>query len=1042
MRLVLTEPPYPSRTAITGAYRAPEEQLLARLVTQARLPDAAAVAARARSLVEAVRSTPQRGGVESFLATYGLSTREGIVLMSLAEALLRIPDAGIANRLIQDKMGSAEWDSQIGQSDSLFVNASTWALMLTGRLLSDDDGNDLGGIAKRLLARGSRPLIREALLQAMRLMGSQFVMGETIAAALQRADDRDNRRYCHSFDMLGEAARTEEDADRYFAAYADAIAALGKAAVGCDLQDAPGISVKLSALHPRFEHAQEARVLRSLPDRLIALNGLARDAGIGLTVDAEEADRLDLTLDVFAISAAPKSLQGWDGLGLAVQAYQKRARPVIDWLVALGTAQKRRLMIRLVKGAYWDSEIKRSQEGGFRDYPVFTRKVGTDVSYLACTRALLAAGERVIYPQLATHNAYTLAAVLQLAGTRRSFEFQRLHGMGEALYEAVLDSDPSLRCRVYAPVGDHRDLLPYLVRRLLENGANTSFVHKVVDPDEPIDALVADPVARVEESGARRNRAIHLPRDLYGDRANAIGLDLSEPSVRADIEAALARSDAPLAEANPIVGGEIRTGPAQPVTDPANRNQTVGTVVLARPRDVEDALARAHAFAPEWAATPVETRAAALDRLAGLMERNIHNLVALAIREAGKTWGDAVAEVREALDYGRYYASRARADFAAALVLPGPTGERNELHLGGRGVFACIAPWNFPLAIFLGQVTAALAAGNTVIAKPAEQTPLMAAAAIRLANQAGIPVDALHLLPGTGEVVGAALVKDRRVCGIAFTGSVDTAQAIQRGLAARGGPIVPFIAETGGQNAMIVDSSALPEQVVTDVLASAFQSAGQRCSALRVLFLQDEITPRVIAMLKGAMDKLVVGDPRALSTDVGPVIDDDALAHLQKHIARMERDATILHRAPLQPATEHGTFLAPHLIEIYGIEVLSGEVFGPALHVVRYGAEALDRVIDSINATTYGLTLDIHTRIDATAEHIFRRAKVGNTYVNRGMIGAVVGVQPFGVQGLSGTGPKAGGPFYLHRFATEKTRSINTAAVGGNAALLNLDDDA
>jgi RHH-type proline utilization regulon transcriptional repressor/proline dehydrogenase/delta 1-pyrroline-5-carboxylate dehydrogenase len=809
------------------------------------------------------------------------------------------------------------------------------------------------------------------------------------------------------------------------------------------VHQAPGISIKLSALHPRYEMAQRDRVLHELFPALLDLAGQARDAGIGLTIDAEEADRLDLSLDLIERLALAPELAGWEGLGLAVQAYQKRALPLIDWLADLARRGARQLMVRLVKGAYWDSEIKRAQERGLDGYPVFTRKIATDVSYLACAQRMLAAGA-AIYPQFATHNAHTVAAILELAGARRDWEFQRLHGMGEALYHEIVGTDRFDRpCRVYAPVGSHEDLLAYLVRRLLENGANTSFVNRLVDEREPVDKIVADPIAQLAALSDKPHPHIPLPRDLFQPaRRNSRGIDLADPraltALRDEFAAALAQP----VSAAPIIGGIEQHGAETAVLDPSDRRRQVGTVVEASPAQVEAALARAVQAAPGWEATPAASRAAMLERAADLYEANRAALMALTVREGARTIPAALAELREACDYLRYYAARGRADFTAPERLPGPTGERNEIALHGRGVFACISPWNFPLAIFTGQIAAALAAGNAVIAKPAEQTPLVAATAIRHLLAAGIPGDVLHLLPGDGATIGGALPADPRIAGIAFTGSIETARTIARTLAERPGPIVPFIAETGGQNAMIVDSSALPEQVVADVLMSAFDSAGQRCSSLRLLYLQDDIADRLLAMLIGAAAVLRIGDPALLCTDIGPVIDESAREALQRHADRMSREGRLLHECVLGEHTAHGTFFAPRIFEIDGAARLTREVFGPILHVVRWKAERLDAVLGEIAATSYGLTLGVHSRLDDTVRRVVARLGVGNTYVNRNMIGAVVGAQPFGGEGLSGTGPKAGGPRYLHRFATERTLSIDTTAAGGNATLLALDDQA
>jgi RHH-type proline utilization regulon transcriptional repressor/proline dehydrogenase/delta 1-pyrroline-5-carboxylate dehydrogenase len=1038
----------PLRAAIAAAYRMDEtarvEQLLAELDLPADQLDRIAETAR-RLVVEVRARRVGAGGIDAFLHEYELSSQEGVVLMCLAEALLRIPDADTADKLIRDKLGSAQWDRHLGHSDSIFVNASTWALMLTGRIVKFGDAEtaDLSTLLKRMVVRSGEPVIRQAVTQAMRILGRQFVMGRTIAEALERAQPMEQRGYRYSYDMLGEAARTMADAERYMRAYDMAIDAIGRAGQGLGPVNGPGISVKLSAIHPRYEIGQRARVMGELVPRLTALALAAKRHDIGLTVDAEEADRLDLSLDVIAAVHGDAALDGWHGFGLAVQAYQKRATHVIDWLAALARRHQRPLMVRLVKGAYWDTEVKRSQERGLEGYPVFTRKASTDVSYLAAARRLIAAPD-AFFPQFATHNAHTVAAILEFAGTSRAFEFQRLHGMGEALYEQVVGADKLDRpCRVYAPVGSHEDLLAYLVRRLLENGANTSFVNRIVDEKLPIADIAADPIGRVRRLPAKPHPRIALPIELYGaERRNARGIDLSDPTRLLPVAAEMAEAARRHWQAAPLIGGVRQAGQPVPVRDPSDRRRIVGEAEWANADQVEQALARAARAARAWDATPADERAAALERAADLYEAHGAELMALAVREAGKTVPDALAELREAVDFCRYYAVRARADFGQPLALRGPTGERNELSLHGRGVFACISPWNFPLAIFTGQVAAALAAGNAVVAKPAEQTPLIAMRAVELMHRAGVPADAVHLLPGDGPGVGARLVADGRVAGVAFTGSTDTARAIVRALAGRDGPIVPLIAETGGQNAMIADSSALPEQVVADVLTSSFQSAGQRCSALRVLFVQADVAERVLTMLAGAMAELAIGDPALLSTDVGPVIDEDAVAMLERHAQRMASEGRIIHRCPLPEATAHGTFFPPLAVEIDRLDRLTGEVFGPVLHVIRYRADRLDQVLDAVAATGYGLTLGIHSRIDQTVGRIIARLGVGNTYVNRNMIGAVVGVQPFGGEGLSGTGPKAGGPRYLHRFAVERTLSVDTTAAGGNASLLSLQEEA
>jgi RHH-type transcriptional regulator, proline utilization regulon repressor / proline dehydrogenase / delta 1-pyrroline-5-carboxylate dehydrogenase len=1050
--MIFTEPlpqPDPLRARLRAHYRADETGVVQTLLAQAELPADLQdrIAARARQLVRKVRENRVgQGGIDAFMHAYELSSKEGVVLMCLAEALLRIPDPETANMLIKDKLRDADFSAHLGESDSIFVNASTWALMLTGRIMQmDSTSSDLKGVLKRLVTRSGEPVIRQAVTQAMKILGRQFVMGRNIDEALERAEAMERKGYRYSYDMLGEAARTARDADRYFDAYEAAIAAIGRAGAGKDPILSPGISVKLSALHPRYEMAQRKRTLGEMVPRLVELAKAAKAVDIGFTIDAEEADRLDVSLDAIEAVSGHPSLKDWDGLGLAIQAYQKRCLPLVDWLADLARKHRRRLMVRLVKGAYWDSEIKVSQERGLAGYPVFTRKATTDVSYLACARRLLSDGS-AFYPQFATHNAHSLAAIIEMAGgeaaAREKLEFQRLHGMGEALYNEVTPAEAmGIPCRVYAPVGSHEDLLAYLVRRLLENGANTSFVNRIVDEKAPLDEIVADPIVRVRKLPQIPHPRIPLPRDLYGDRKNSAGVDLSDTDVLTPLAAALDAAAARPASAAPIVGARELTGKTQPIVNPADTRQTVGQVVNATAEQVTDAVGRAQRAFEDWSMTPAGERAACLERAADLLEGAQADVLALCIREAGKTIPDAVAELREAVDFLRYYATRARADFAKPLLLPGPTGERNQIQLHGRGVFACISPWNFPLAIFLGQVSAALAAGNAVVAKPAEQTPMIAALAVRLLHKAGIPADVLHLVPGDGPSVGAPLVNDPRIAGVAFTGSTDTARAINRALAAKNGAIGPLIAETGGQNVMIVDSSALPEQVVRDVLISSFQSAGQRCSALRVMFVQEDIAEKLTEMLAGAMAELKVGDPALLATDVGPVIDLDAKKMLTEHAARMKREAELIYEVPLGPEHAHGHFFAPVAFRIDGLPRLEREVFGPVLHLVHYSADRLDDVLGAVNATGYGLTLGVHSRIDGKVRRIVERLRVGNAYVNRNMIGAVVGVQPFGGEGLSGTGPKAGGPRYLHRFATERTLTIDTTAAGGNASLLSLNEE-
>jgi RHH-type proline utilization regulon transcriptional repressor/proline dehydrogenase/delta 1-pyrroline-5-carboxylate dehydrogenase len=1040
------------RARITAAFHRDEAEHLAELLDQARLPPAeqAEVQASAVGLVERTRvRSADPGMVEAFMRQYDLSSEEGVLLMCVAEALLRIPDRGTADKLIRDKLGDADWDRHVGQSSSVLVNASTWGLMLTGRMvnLADETRRNAIGAFRRLVGRAGEPAIRLAVRQAMRIMGHQFVMGRTITEALEGSRKGEQAKYLYSFDMLGEAALTKADADRYFRAYRDAIGAIGAGGPYPDVFNAPSISVKLSALHPRYELAKRARVHAELIPRVLELAKLARSHGIGFTVDAEESERLELSLDVIAGVYAHPSLDGWEGYGLAVQAYQKRAPYVIDYLADLARKTGRRMPMRLVKGAYWDSEVKKAQAEGYAGYPVFTRKANTDVSYLACARRMLAASD-AIYPMFATHNAQTIAAIHHYAQGKR-FEFQKLHGMGDDLYAEVIPADRmNVPCRVYAPVGSHEDLLPYLVRRLLENGANSSFVNRISDETLPAAELVADPVAAVDAYDSKPHPRIPQPLDLYRsfgeDRNNSMGANLSND----DTLAALAESiNAAVKDwqAGPLVAGVkgeasgLKSLP-QVVSNPADRRERVGQWVGADASLVDKALANAVAAHDGWDALPAASRARILEHAADLMEQRMPEFLALCVKEAGKSLSASVAEVREAVDFLRYYAMQARKLFGAPEVLPGPTGESNELSLHGRGVFVCISPWNFPLAIYVGQVAAALAAGNAVIAKPAEQTTLTAFVATQLLHEAGVPKDVLQFLPGDGATVGAALTKDPRVAGVCFTGSTETAWAINRSLAARNGAIAALIAETGGQNALIADSSALPEQLVKDAIASAFDSAGQRCSAARVLFVQAGIADKVIGMLAGAMDELVVGNPALLSTDVGPVIDEDARKILVEHAERMDSEAKLIKAVSLHDSTMHGSFFAPRAYELKSLSQLTREVFGPVLHVIRFDADKLDQVLADINGTGYGLTLGIHSRIDSTVEKITRTVKVGNCYVNRNQIGAVVGVQPFGGEGLSGTGPKAGGPHYLLRFASERTLTINTTAAGGNASLLTLDD--
>lgn len=1035
-----------ARAAINGMYLAPEDKVLEMLLTKAELPaeSLARVRAKARTLVEAVRAKgANRSGVEAFLHQYDLSSEEGVVLMCLAEALIRIPDGETADKLIRDKLSRGQWEEKLGSSASLFVNASTWGLMLTGRLVRLDDSieDQPAPFLRRMVARAGEPLIRAALRQAMRILGHQFVMGRNIRDALNRSNDKANRVYRYSFDMLGEAALTERDAKAYQHAYSEAIRQIGRDRdTDQDIFDAHSISVKLSALYPRYEYAQAKGAIAALVPRLRDLVLLAKAEGIGLTVDAEEAARLDLSLEIFEEVYRDVGLANYRGLGLAVQAYQKRALPVLDWLVSLAEQVGRRIPVRLVKGAYWDTEIKSAQVEGLSGYPVFTRKHNTDVSYLACAKRMVEAGN-AIYPQFATHNAYTLAAILELAGSRNDFEFQRLHGMGQELYDEVLGGGSrELHCRVYAPVGAHKELLPYLVRRLLENGANTSFVNRISDSRVPVEEIIADPVKQVRENTPKSHPRIPLPAHLFApERPNSQGINQTDTAaLRAlamKMEAALTKDW----QAQPIVGGQTMVGVRRPVYDPADNRRQVGEVTDATPESVKKAVELAAKAQVAWDRTKAEDRANILNRAADLLEARMPEFMAMCVREAGKSIPDSIAEVREAVDHLRYNAAQCLRHFAQPIRLPGPTGERNELYLGGRGVFVCISPWNFPVAIFLSQISAALAAGNTVLAKPAEQTSMIGVACVKLLHEAGVPAEVLHALPGDGPTVGQSALADPRVAGVAFTGSTETARLINRTLAERSGPIATFIAETGGQNAMIVDNSALAEQVVPDIVQSSFHSAGQRCSALRVLYLQEEIAPRVLEVLSGFMDTLRVGDPGLLSTDVGPVIDSEALKNLQGHEKWLNaQNHRLVKQAKLGEECRYGTFLAPLAVEIEDIRQLKGEVFGPVLHVARFRGRRINDVISAINSTGFGLTFGVHSRIDSEAERLARAIRAGNCYVNRNMVGAVVGVQPFGGQGLSGTGPKAGGPHYLLRYATEKVLTVNTAAVGGNASLLAL----
>nr|WP_310215290.1 bifunctional proline dehydrogenase/L-glutamate gamma-semialdehyde dehydrogenase PutA [Caulobacter sp. BE264] len=998
--------------------------------------DRAAVRAEAEALVRgARRSVRKQGVVESFLQEFSLGTREGLALMCLAEALLRTPDDDTRDKLIAEKIGSADWASHLGGSDSLFVNASTWGLMLTGKIVEPDAEaqKDLPGFIKKLAGRLGEPVIRAAVGQAIRIMGEQFVLGRTIEAAIKRAAAEGDM--C-SFDMLGEGARTAADAARYEKSYADAIETVGKLSNGAGPEAGHGVSVKLSALCPRYEATHEDRVWEELYPRTLRLAKIAARHNLNFTIDAEEADRLALSLKLLDKLCREPELGDWKGLGLAVQAYQKRCGEVIARLKALSEETGRRLMVRLVKGAYWDSEIKRAQVAGRPDYPVYTTKPATDLSYLVNAKALIDAAPH-LYAQFATHNAHTLAAVVRMAKNAGvKIEHQRLHGMGEALYKAADDLYDGITLRAYAPVGGHEDLLPYLVRRLLENGANTSFVHALLDERVPVEKVVTDPIDTVE-AHPDRHAKIPTPIHVYGERrVNSAGLDLSVKADRDRLSAAVAALDGVTLSAGPLVGGKVVAGGAPlPVIAPADAQKTVGVVSEAQPPQIDEAFKLARAAQASWDRAGGVARAQVLRAMGDALEANIERLIAILSREAGKTLSDGVAEVREAVDFCRYYAMLAEDQFGEAEILKGPVGETNSLRLAGRGVFVCISPWNFPLAIFTGQIAAALAAGNAVLAKPAEQTPLIAFEAVKLYHAAGLDPRLLALLPGRGETVGAALTSHEGLDGVAFTGGTDTAWRINQTLATRQGPIVPFIAETGGLNGMFVDTTAQREQVIDDVIVSAFGSAGQRCSALRLLFLPQDTADHIIDGLKGAMDALVLGDPALAVTDVGPVIDAEAKAALDKHLERLTREAKVLHALS---APGGGTFFAPVLAEIPTADFLEREVFGPVLHVVRYKPENLEKVAGALAARRYGLTLGIHSRIESFAADVQRLVPAGNAYVNRSMTGAVVGVQPFGGEGLSGTGPKAGGPHALLRFAVERAVSVNITAQGGDPALLNL----
>ena len=1029
------------RADIAHATLRPEAEAVAQLRAELASLQAKMINARVhavRWVLGARGDARSRAFAESLMEQFPLDSPQGRALMSLAEALLRTPDPVRADQLIAERLAAVRKAGGSG-SDDVLLQAGFVLLGVASRLLPDAavelaGGRSTASLSKPLVA----PVVRASLRRAMRMLGEAFIVGETIESALARGRSSTELALC-SFDVLGEGARTEEDAQRYFDAYQEAIAALQKQG-GDSIHTRSGISVKLSALEPRYSLLQDSRVSEKLIPRMLELARHAAVADIGMAIDAEEADRLDLSLDIIDALARDPQTRGWQGLGLAVQAYGRRAPLVIDWVAELARNCGRRMTVRLVKGAYWDSEIKRAQERGLKSFPVYTTKAATDASYLVCAQHLFAATD-VLYPQFATHNAFTIAAILEMAPPQARYEFQRLHGMGELVFAAVRADVPTLApVRAYAPVGTHEDLLPYLVRRLLENGANTSFVHQFLNPQVPVDQVVVDPLAALADSQAQARAAgrIREPRALYGsERRNSTGADWGDPAELQELLARVQQHAADSYMGGPLINGHGMRELRAPVISPANLLEVVGFSRDATAPEIGQAFNSAALAYPAWDSRPAQERAACLERAANLLEQRRDQFLSLLVREAGKTLPDAVAEVREAVDFCRYYAARGRELFAAPLTLPGPTGERNLLSLQGRGVFVCISPWNFPLAIFTGQITAALMAGNSVVAKPAPATPLVAHAMTKLLHEAGVAGEVLQLTPADGPAFGDVAFRHPALAGVAFTGSTATATTINRALAAREGAIVPLIAETGGVNAMVVDATALPEQVVDDVITSAFTSAGQRCSALRVLYVQEEVAEKIIDMLAGAMACLNIGAPGELSTDVGPVISEAALVRLRKHAARMRQEATLLYACPLDTSHESGYFFAPHLFELRALDQLRTEEFGPILHLARYRADQLPQVLSAIRSTGYGLTLGVHSRLESLAEHVFRSIPVGNTYVNRNMIGAVVGVQPFGGQGLSGTGPKAGGPHYLLRFANERTLTINTVAIGGNVELLS-----
>jgi len=1008
--------------------------------------------------------------LDKLLLEYSLDTQEGVLLMCLAEALLRIPDAATADALIFDRLSIADWEKHLHRSESLLVNAATWGLMLTGRVVALDhhlDGTAASTIEK-LIKRLGESVTRKAMNKTMAIMGGHFVLGRDIDEAIRNAQRNVEKGYQYSFDMLGDAALSRTDAEQYHEKYRQAIVRLGQNGISHNPNNAnlpmyqpASVSIKLSALHPRYEESQRKRVMSELYQTVLVLVAEAKQLNVGITIDAEEMDRLELYIDLFEKLYQSRELKGWGKLGVVIQAYSKRALPILVWIAALAREQGDIIPVRLVKGAYWDSEIKQAQQLGLNDYPVFTRKESTDVSYLVCARFLFSdAAHPFIYPQFATHNAHTVACIKRLAissnVTHAHYEFQRLHGMGDALYSVVLSKQKETKVRIYAPVGAHAELLPYLVRRLLENGANSSFVHRLVDANTPISELVLHPCKLLSTRSTMREERIPLPSDIFGKkRRNSVGINLNisaqYTALRLEIDQFMTQKWWGEVVRNEEVGrnedaatlstNERLHGECVDVFNPCDASKITGMLIRANQEDTELAIQLAVSHFESWNNTPVNDRATCLENMASILEANTAELIALCHREAGKTLQDSVDEIREAVDFCRYYASQSRRYLMHDKEMPGPTGESNHFYHSGRGVFACISPWNFPLAIFVGQISAALVAGNTVIAKPAEQASLMACRAVELWYEAGIPRGVLRLLPGEGVEIGDALVNDERIAGVVFTGSNETAQTINRNLANRPGPIVPLIAETGGQNAMIVDSTALPEQVVRDVIDSAFRSAGQRCSALRVLYLQEEVAPRILTLLKGAMAELTLGDPSLLETDIGPVIDQKAKQMLHQHIEKMNQEAILIFETSLPESLAEGYFVAPIAYQINHIKQLNKEHFGPVLHVITFPANGLEEVVEQINQSGYGLTLGIHSRNETTARYIDRHVHVGNVYINRNQIGATVGVQPFGGQGLSGTGPKAGGPGYLFRFTTERTRTVNTSALGGNTSLLSLSKD-